>query len=76
MKYLTATGKIIQGDTPAEVFENLKNASPYDAKLTLWSFLEILTLRVHVYYGEKMAIQGMTHLLNQLENVGFLIRVE
>ncbi|WP_247233414.1 hypothetical protein [Telluribacter sp. SYSU D00476] len=76
MKFLTATGKVIEGDSPVEVFENLKNDSSYDSKLTLWEFLEVLALRIQVYYGKRVSIRGMGHLLTQLEEIGYLIRLE
>ena len=76
MKFLTATGKVIEGDSPVEVFENLKKDSSYDAKLSLWEFLEILALRIQVYYGKRVTIRSMAHLLNELEEIGYLIRLE
>ncbi|GAB3163591.1 hypothetical protein [Telluribacter humicola] len=76
MKFVTATGIVVEGDSPVEVFENLKNDSSYDSKLSLWEFLEVLALRIQVYYGRKVTLRGMDHLLDQLEEIGYLIRLE
>lgn len=76
MRYLTTKGKIISGDSPLEVLETLKNSSLNDVKLGLPNYLVLLRLRINMNYDIKLEDRGYIQVLDDLENIGFLLRLE
>lgn len=76
MKFLTTKGKIITGESPQEILENLKNSSPYDRKKRMDKYLETLSSRIRLYDRAEIKGYGHVEILMQLEEVGFLLRLE
>ena len=76
MRYLTTKGRIISGDSPLEVLETLKNSSLNDVKLGLPNYLVLLRLRINMNYDIKLEDRGYIQVLDDLENIGFLLRLE
>ncbi|GAB3163497.1 hypothetical protein [Telluribacter humicola] len=76
MRYLTTKGRIISGDSPLEVLVALKNTSFIDVKFGLTDYLELLRLRVDMNYDIKLEDLGHVQAPEDLENIGFLLRLE
>ena len=76
MKYMTTKGKFISGNSPLEVLVSLKNSTRPDAKLELNDYLVLLMLRINLNYDIKIESRGYVQVLNDLEEIGFLLRLE
>ncbi|GAB3166236.1 hypothetical protein [Telluribacter humicola] len=77
MTYITNKGDIISGETPVEIFEKWKESSPFHSRLTFWSYVEYLTLRAQFYQNKRTLIRsGLFQLLDELEEVGIIVRVQ
>ncbi|GAB3162851.1 hypothetical protein [Telluribacter humicola] len=76
MKYLTANGKILSGSCSLEVLTDLKNSLFYGANRQWENFLEALSLWVYVCYKERIDEEDVLGIVDQLEEVGFLLRLE
>ena len=73
---MTTTGKFISGSSPHEVLVSLKNSTRPDAKLELNDYLVLLMLRINLNYDIKLESRGYVQVLNDLEEIGFLLRLE
>ncbi|WP_247237604.1 hypothetical protein [Telluribacter sp. SYSU D00476] len=76
MKYLTANGKILSGSCSLEILTNLKNTVFFGANQRWENFLEALSLWVFVFYKERINQEDVLTIVDQLEDVGFLLRLE
>ncbi len=76
MRYLTANGKIISGASTLEVLRDLKNSTFYDANRQWEKYLDSLSLRVFLFYGEQIDQRDDRRIVNQLEELGFLLKLE
>ncbi len=76
MKYMTTKGKFISGNSPLEVLVSLKNSTRPDSKLELNDYLVLLMLRINLNYDIKIESRGYVQVLTDLEDIGFLLRLE
>ena len=76
MRYLTANGKIISGTSTLEVLRDLKNSTFYDANRQWEKYLASLSLRVYLFYGEHIDQRDDRRIVKQLEDLGFLLKLE
>ncbi|WP_207506350.1 hypothetical protein [Telluribacter humicola] len=76
MRYLTANGKIISGTSTLDVLKDLKNSTFYDANRQWEKYLESLSLRVYLFYGEHLDERDDRLIVDQLEELGFLLKLE
>jgi hypothetical protein len=77
MKYLTNKGEILTGETPVEIFECWKESTPFHARLSFWKYIEILSPRAQLYQNKRTLLRsGLFQLLDELEEVGVILRME
>ncbi|WP_247236610.1 hypothetical protein [Telluribacter sp. SYSU D00476] len=73
---MTTKGKFISGNSPLEVLVSLKNSTRPDSKLELNDYLVLLMLRINLNYDIKIESRGYVQVLTDLEDIGFLLRLE